>query len=99
MKDISQYTKIYDGSGHREMFLTEDGSISFLEVSYSRDTESYTECIVSSESLTDALDNEALNGSTFTGKMAMLFGNYDGLQRFQQFCDEKGIDTMTLLWD
>lgn len=99
MKDISQYTKIYDGSGRREMFLKEDGSISFLEVSYTRDAESYTECIVPSGLLVDALDKEALNGSNFTGKMAMLFGNYDGLQRFQQLCDENGIDTMTLLWD
>ena len=99
MKDIEKYTKIYDGSGRREFFLKEDGILSFVEESYNGGACSCTECIVKSEAISGALDNEALRGTTFTGRMSMLFGNYDGLERFQQFCGNNNIDTMTLIWD
>ena len=99
MRSENEYTIIYEcGLRRREMFLDDGGSLSFVEASGTKDAESYTEVIVQSSDLHNALDNPALEGSTFTGKMRMLFGCYNGLENFQMFCDEKGIDTMTMIW-
>ena len=99
MKETSAYTKIYDDCGRKVMFLSQDGLLSLVEETYRKEADEYTECIVRDGVIRDELDNPALAESSFTGKMEMLFGNYDGLARFQQFCDDRGIDTMTLTWE
>ena len=98
MKETGEYTIIYDGCGHREMFLKADGILSFVEETCNANGSTYLECMVRSEVIEAQLENPALSGGSFTGKMTMLFGNYDGLDRFHQFCDDRGIDTMTLTW-
>lgn len=99
MKETSAYTVIFDGSGRRIMYLKDDGILSFVEETRKKDSDNYTECIVRLQAITSELENPVLTDSSFTGRMAVLFGNYDGLDRFHQFCDDRGIETMTLTWE
>lgn len=99
MRDISEYNEIYNKNCRCEMYLDFDGSLSFVEATYTEAEDSCIEVIVDSKTLSNALDTEALKALTFSGKMTLLFGCYRGMEHFLKFCDEKGIETMTLTWD
>ena len=99
MRDFSEYNEIYNKNSKQEMYLDFDGSLSFVEVTHTKTEDSYIEVIVDSETLSNALDTDALKALTFSGKMNLLFGCYKGMEHFLKFCDEKGIETMTLTWD
>lgn len=103
MRDISEYNEIYNKNCRCEMYLDFDGSLSFVEATHTEAEDSCEdsciEVIVDSKTLSNALDTEALKALTFSGKMTLLFGCYKGMEHFLKFCDEKGIETMTLTWD
>lgn len=99
MKDTENYVKIYKNCGRTLMFLKDEGSISFVKEDYCQGGSSYQEVIVPEEALVNAVNIPTSSEMTLTGKMELLFGCYDGMEHFVQFCDEAGIETMTLFWD
>ena len=94
MKDTSEYTKIYQ-NGKRSLYVHKgDCQYSFLL----EDGNSFSEVIVSKKEMDNAIDFPAADEISWVGRFALLFGNFDGFDLFQQFCDINGVETKTYLW-
>lgn len=98
MKDENCYTELYRLGNKTLMFLRDTGTCSFLERTYDSKNEviNYKEVLVPEEALDESTQIPTSCEMTMEGRMKLLFGNYDGMDHFIQFCDEQGIETMTL---
>lgn len=103
MKDENDYCEIYSCGPLHLYYLKSEGRVSFLErkinlkegVKYWM----YTEVIVPSEQLLEAIEIPSSYETGESSKMQLLFGNLEGMKHFTDFCDENGVETKTFIWE
>jgi len=98
MKDENEYCEIYSLGRRKLMYLKVTGSYSFVERDWNHEKDMwvYREVIVPAADLEEAINIPTSDEMITSGKMKLLFGNYDGMDHFVDFCDDNNIDTMTL---
>lgn len=94
MKDTREYSTIYH-LGYKTILVHKDGSHYSVLL---EDKDAYTEVIVPSQALDDAMSFPAADETTWVGRFRMLFGNYDGFDHFIKFCKDNYLTTKTYVW-
>ena len=94
MRDFKEYSIIYQLGNKTILVHKSDCHYSVLL----EDDKAYTEVIVSSDKMDEAMKFPASEETTWVGQFRLLFGNYDGFDYFIKFCDENYVPTRTFVW-
>lgn len=94
MRDLKEYSLIYQLRNRTILVRKSDCHYSVLL----EEDDAYTEVIVSSEEMNEALDFPAAEEVTWVERFRLLFGNYNGFDYFITFCDDNDVSTRTYVW-
>ena len=95
MKDSKEYSTIYN-LGYRTLSVHKD--VCHYSVLF-EDKDAYTEVIVSSNAMDEAMKFPASDELSWVGQFKLLFGNYDGFDYFIKFCEDNYVATKTYVWE
>ena len=95
MMDLADYTIIYKDQNKQIL-------VNKTEYNYSvilKEGDALTEVIVSAEQVDNSMTFPEADKLPWKKQFELLFGNAKGFDLFIKYCEEKDIDTQTLIWD
>ena len=94
MKDENEYSVIYQ-LGKKSLRVHKDDRHYSVIL---EDDKGYSEVVVPSEAMDEAMRFPAADEITWAGQFRLLFGNYDGFDYFVKFCKDNYVATKTYFW-